>query len=110
MQTISGSGACYRCGKPASMAINLNANAAYGAPSLGTRVFGQLINFVPACEECHPSPLTTAFEENKRLRAALQEIADEHPYPGMGERLQEIARRALSAAVAQSAEQRLGKA
>jgi hypothetical protein len=40
----------------------------------------------------------------------LQEIADEHPYPGMGEGLQEIARRALSAAVAQSAEQRLGKA
>jgi hypothetical protein len=34
--------------------------------------------------------------EIERLRTALQEIADEHPRPGMGEELQKIAREALN--------------
>jgi len=45
----------------------------------------------------HPGKLADeAADEIERLREALQEIADEHPYPGMGEELQDIARRALA--------------
>ncbi len=47
---------------------------------------------------CHASDCVnapSAKAEIERLRAALSEIADEHPYPGMGEELQQIARAVL---------------
>lgn len=63
---ISGAQPCYRCGKPSTMAVNLNANAASGVPS----------NMVAACDDCHPTPLTVLQRENERLRSALTAFAD----------------------------------